>query len=192
MPLPVYSVVRKQMMALGTVLWLKLPVGRVPAAQSSCITEHLVTNLALGVSGGQRSRRSKHSPKAGPVCLQDMSICPDVRVEDMGHKQGCNGVDNGKLWFYREFCMLHMALGASLDGPAAAERLPGCSGAQQQGHLQLLEVRPGGASTSVCVRCAPAAALTPPAVQRPASARDLLRCRCQDSQDSPTQRLVKC
>lgn len=21
------------------------------------------------------------------------------RVEDMGHKQGCNGVDNGKLWF---------------------------------------------------------------------------------------------
>ena len=24
---------------------------------------------------------------------------PDVRVEDMGHKMGCNGVDNGKLWF---------------------------------------------------------------------------------------------
>ena len=23
----------------------------------------------------------------------------DVRVEDMGHKMGCNGVDNGKLWF---------------------------------------------------------------------------------------------
>lgn len=29
----------------------------------------------------------------------DMSICPGVRIEDMGHKMGCNGVDNGKLWF---------------------------------------------------------------------------------------------
>ena len=44
----------------------------------------------------------KHSPQAAPACLQDMSICQDVRVEDMGHKQGCNGVDNGKLWFNRE------------------------------------------------------------------------------------------
>ncbi len=31
--------------------------------------------------------------------MQDMSICPGVRIEDMGHKMGCNGVDNGKLWF---------------------------------------------------------------------------------------------
>lgn len=29
----------------------------------------------------------------------DMRIMPGVRVEDMGHKMGCNGVDNGKLWF---------------------------------------------------------------------------------------------
>ncbi|KXZ48318.1 hypothetical protein GPECTOR_29g92 [Gonium pectorale] len=29
----------------------------------------------------------------------DMSVCGGVRVEDMGHKMGCNGVDNGKLWF---------------------------------------------------------------------------------------------
>eukprot|EP00005_Dracoamoeba_jomungandri_P005686 CAMPEP_0174251116 /NCGR_PEP_ID=MMETSP0439-20130205/1050_1 /TAXON_ID=0 /ORGANISM="Stereomyxa ramosa, Strain Chinc5" /LENGTH=604 /DNA_ID=CAMNT_0015331355 /DNA_START=154 /DNA_END=1964 /DNA_ORIENTATION=+ len=29
----------------------------------------------------------------------DMSIVPGVRIEDMGHKMGCNGVDNGKLWF---------------------------------------------------------------------------------------------
>ena len=27
------------------------------------------------------------------------NICPGVRVEDMGHKIGVNGVDNGKLWF---------------------------------------------------------------------------------------------
>ncbi len=96
-----------------------------------------------------------------------MSICQDVRVEDMGHKQGCNGVDNGKLWFNRELCMLQMALSASLDGPAAAQQLPGCSGAKQLGHLQLLDVRPGGASTSLCV---PAAALALAAVQRPSSA----------------------
>jgi len=29
----------------------------------------------------------------------DHSICKGVRVEDMGHKIGVNGVDNGKLWF---------------------------------------------------------------------------------------------
>ncbi|KAJ9533953.1 hypothetical protein QJQ45_027022 [Haematococcus lacustris] len=29
----------------------------------------------------------------------DMTVCPGVRIEDMGHKMGCNGVDNGKLWF---------------------------------------------------------------------------------------------
>ena len=31
----------------------------------------------------------------------DMAPCPGVRIEDMGHKMGCNGVDNGKLWFDR-------------------------------------------------------------------------------------------
>eukprot|EP00339_Tiarina_fusa_P024522 CAMPEP_0117066152 /NCGR_PEP_ID=MMETSP0472-20121206/46262_1 /TAXON_ID=693140 ORGANISM="Tiarina fusus, Strain LIS" /NCGR_SAMPLE_ID=MMETSP0472 /ASSEMBLY_ACC=CAM_ASM_000603 /LENGTH=154 /DNA_ID=CAMNT_0004787095 /DNA_START=278 /DNA_END=739 /DNA_ORIENTATION=- len=29
----------------------------------------------------------------------DHSVCNGVRVEDMGHKIGVNGVDNGKLWF---------------------------------------------------------------------------------------------
>lgn len=28
-----------------------------------------------------------------------MRPCSGVRIEDMGHKMGCNGVDNGKLWF---------------------------------------------------------------------------------------------
>jgi alkylation response protein AidB-like acyl-CoA dehydrogenase len=28
-----------------------------------------------------------------------MRPCTGVRIEDMGHKMGCNGVDNGKLWF---------------------------------------------------------------------------------------------
>ena len=35
----------------------------------------------------------------GLLCAQDMSVVPGVRIEDMGHKMGCNGVDNGKLWF---------------------------------------------------------------------------------------------
>lgn len=30
---------------------------------------------------------------------QSMRPMPNVRIEDMGHKMGCNGVDNGKLWF---------------------------------------------------------------------------------------------
>lgn len=29
----------------------------------------------------------------------DMTVCPGVRIEDMGMKMECNGVDNGKLWF---------------------------------------------------------------------------------------------
>jgi hypothetical protein len=29
---------------------------------------------------------------------QDMSIVKGCAIEDMGHKMGCNGVDNGKLW----------------------------------------------------------------------------------------------
>jgi len=34
-----------------------------------------------------------------PIRLKDGSIAPNVRIEDMGYKMGCNGVDNGKLWF---------------------------------------------------------------------------------------------
>ena len=30
---------------------------------------------------------------------EDMNIMPGVRVEDMGHKMGLNGVDNAKLFF---------------------------------------------------------------------------------------------
>jgi acyl-CoA oxidase len=30
---------------------------------------------------------------------EDHSVCKGVTIEDMGHKMGCNGVDNGKLWF---------------------------------------------------------------------------------------------
>ena len=29
----------------------------------------------------------------------DMKVMPGVRVEDMGHKMGLNGVDNAKLFF---------------------------------------------------------------------------------------------
>ena len=54
--------------------------------------------------------------------LQDNSIVDGVRIEDMGHKMGCNGVDNGKLWFDRESLTIlsnpwtHCSLGAAF-GP---------------------------------------------------------------------------
>lgn len=38
------------------------------------------------------------------AALQDLTVCPGVRIEDMGHKMGCNGVDNGKLWFDGMLC----------------------------------------------------------------------------------------
>ncbi|KAJ3186680.1 hypothetical protein HDU85_007500 [Gaertneriomyces sp. JEL0708] len=31
---------------------------------------------------------------------EDMSVAPGVRIDEMGYKIGCNGVDNGKLWFH--------------------------------------------------------------------------------------------
>jgi len=30
---------------------------------------------------------------------ENMAVSPGVRVEEMGVKHSCNGVDNGKLWF---------------------------------------------------------------------------------------------
>lgn len=42
------------------------------------------------------------APSIPPPPRQTMRPCPGVRIEDMGHKMGCNGVDNGKLWFDRE------------------------------------------------------------------------------------------
>lgn len=35
-----------------------------------------------------------------PIRNQDGSVCAGVRIEDMGMKFDCNGVDNGKLWFH--------------------------------------------------------------------------------------------
>ena len=39
------------------------------------------------------------SPPLPRLRFQTMRPCRGVRIEDMGHKMGCNGVDNGKLWF---------------------------------------------------------------------------------------------
>eukprot|EP01083_Nonionella_stella_P007396 21382_1 len=39
-------------------------------------------------------------------------ICAGVRIEDMGYKQGCNGVDNGKLWFNHVKCERESLLNA--------------------------------------------------------------------------------
>ena len=159
------------MIALGTNMWLTLAAGRVPAVKSSCCaltTQQSAPNQALGVFGGQHSRQSKHSPQAAPACLQDMSICQDVRVEDMGHKQGCNGVDKGKLWFNRELLQQNSkaicscwkwSLGVLAPVFAVAAYL-----------LQPLHWLQSSALLEL---------------------NDLLPCRCQDSQDSPTQCLLE-
>ena len=36
-----------------------------------------------------------------PIRDEDGNPLPNVRIEDCGHKQGLNGVDNGRLWFDR-------------------------------------------------------------------------------------------
>jgi len=42
-------------------------------------------------------------------------ICKGVRVEDMGYKFACNGVDNGKLWFDHVKCPREALLNATSD-----------------------------------------------------------------------------
>ena len=67
----------------------------------TCNAVHCVTKPGLPTLAGQ--------------CLQDGSICPGVRVEDMGHKMGCNGVDNGKLWFDGEILPVKRLCSAKLS-----------------------------------------------------------------------------
>lgn len=56
-----------------------------------------------------------HTHALSTAILQDMTVVEGVRIEDMGHKMGCNGVDNGKLWFDRAplLACLHCKLLAS-------------------------------------------------------------------------------
>lgn len=49
---------------------------------------------------------------------QDMTIVAGVRIEDMGHKMGLNGVDNGKLWFDH----VHVPRTALLDSQSQVSR----------------------------------------------------------------------
>ncbi|KAG1666186.1 hypothetical protein FOA52_012033 [Chlamydomonas sp. UWO 241] len=72
-----------------------------PKAQKYWITNgavhaHWCAVFAQLIVGGQR-----HGIHAFLVRMRndDISVCRGVRIEDMGHKMGCNGVDNGKLWF---------------------------------------------------------------------------------------------
>ena len=57
-----------------------------------------------------------------------MSICTGVRVEDMGHKMGCNGVDNGertkssKAYYWRVFALNVLVC------------ITECNGVNHQGH----------------------------------------------------------
>lgn len=74
-----------------------------------------------------------------PLCvLQAMRPMPNVRIEDMGHKMGTNGVDNGKLWFdgkptvlsaYRVGRQLTCAY-ACLNDNLSVKQAHGCPGAR--------------------------------------------------------------
>ncbi len=48
----------------------------------------------------------------------DLSVCPGVRIEDMGHKIASNGVDNAKLWFDH----VRIPRSAMLGGISSVER----------------------------------------------------------------------
>jgi len=72
-----------------------------PLAQKYWITNgavhaHWCAVFAQLIVGGEK--RGIHALLVR-IRNDDMSVCRGVRIEDMGHKMGCNGVDNGKLWF---------------------------------------------------------------------------------------------
>eukprot|EP00485_Elphidium_margaritaceum_P007364 CAMPEP_0202687112 /NCGR_PEP_ID=MMETSP1385-20130828/2814_1 /ASSEMBLY_ACC=CAM_ASM_000861 /TAXON_ID=933848 /ORGANISM="Elphidium margaritaceum" /LENGTH=676 /DNA_ID=CAMNT_0049341837 /DNA_START=32 /DNA_END=2062 /DNA_ORIENTATION=+ len=50
------------------------------------------------------------------------AVCDGVRIEDMGYKLACNGVDNGKLWFHRVRVPRTALLNAMSDVDASTGR----------------------------------------------------------------------
>ena len=72
-----------------------------PLAQKYWITngavhaKHVVVMAKLFVDG---KNEGIHAVLV-PIRDNDLKILPNVRVEDMGHKMGLNGVDNAKLTF---------------------------------------------------------------------------------------------
>lgn len=74
-----------------------------PLAQKYWITNGAVHAQWAVVFAQMRMGAARHGVHGFLVRIRgpDMAPCPGVRIEDMGHKMGCNGVDNGKLWFDR-------------------------------------------------------------------------------------------
>ena len=74
-----------------------------PLAQKYWITNGAVHAQWAVVFAQLRIGDARHGVHGFLVRIRtpDMACAPGVRVEDMGHKMGCNGVDNGKLWFDR-------------------------------------------------------------------------------------------
>ncbi|KFM25759.1 Acyl-coenzyme A oxidase 2, peroxisomal [Auxenochlorella protothecoides] len=64
---------------------------------NGAVHAHWAVVFAQTISRGQR-----HGIHGFLVRLRNhetMQPCQGVTIHDMGHKMGCNGVDNGKLWF---------------------------------------------------------------------------------------------
>ncbi|CAK4626871.1 unnamed protein product [Aphanomyces euteiches] len=70
-------------------------------AQKYWITNSAVHAKWVVVFAQLQIQGEEHGIHAFLVRIRDenMKLCDNVRVEDMGHKMGCNGVDNGKILF---------------------------------------------------------------------------------------------
>jgi acyl-CoA oxidase len=79
------------------VIHTPTPLGQKYWITNSAVHAHWAVVFAQLLIGG--TNHGIHGFLVPIRSKQDMKPMPGVRIEDMGHKMGCNGVDNGKLWF---------------------------------------------------------------------------------------------
>jgi hypothetical protein len=141
--------------------------------------------------------RARPSPRRNLRIRQpDMSPSPGVVIEDMGHKMGCNGVDNGaaaSVWGLGGACVpvsrARSARGRTQAGPGAAHARPHAARARTRARAAPHPQASCALSTCACraTRCwTPSRPSRPTAPSPPGARPFLIQTRRADSPEGRT------